>query len=108
MLSLRRNGPGSTTCPFVETLVCMVRQSYISNQGHSCLSHVSSTHGAPRFTSSSEQFASRFRAETRAVVRLSTHAPVFLPGQQIPGRLRCSRHQCSRCAASGCLRCHSL
>src|SRR5216684_1549846 len=24
----RRSGPGRTTCPFVETLVCMVRQSY--------------------------------------------------------------------------------
>src|ERR1700675_647390 len=24
----RRSGPGRTTCPFVETLVCMVRPSY--------------------------------------------------------------------------------
>src|ERR1700733_3188570 len=24
----RRSGPGRTTCPFVETLVCMVRRSY--------------------------------------------------------------------------------
>ena len=27
--SLRRSGPGRTTCPLVETLVCMVRQSYL-------------------------------------------------------------------------------
>src|SRR5215472_13606579 len=26
--SRRRSGPGRTTCPLVETLVCMVRQSY--------------------------------------------------------------------------------
>lgn len=25
----RRSGPGRTTCPFVETLVCMVRRSYL-------------------------------------------------------------------------------
>jgi hypothetical protein len=28
MSSRRRSGPGRTTCPLVETLVCMVRQSY--------------------------------------------------------------------------------
>lgn len=28
MSSRRRRAPGRTTCPFVETLVCMVRQSY--------------------------------------------------------------------------------
>jgi hypothetical protein len=28
--SLRRRGPGKTTWPFVEILVCMVRQSYLS------------------------------------------------------------------------------
>src|ERR1700730_9050564 len=28
--SRRRSGPGRTTCPFVDTLVCMVRQSYPS------------------------------------------------------------------------------
>src|SRR5690348_9892601 len=27
--SRRRSGPGKTTCPLVETLVCMVRQSYL-------------------------------------------------------------------------------
>jgi len=30
MPSRRRRGPGRTTCPFVETLVCVVRQSYLS------------------------------------------------------------------------------
>src|SRR5205823_3413884 len=36
--SLRRRGPGSTTCPLVETLVCMVRQSYqISSLTHNGL-----------------------------------------------------------------------
>ncbi len=29
--SLRRSGPGRTTCPLVETLVCMVRRSYLSS-----------------------------------------------------------------------------
>jgi hypothetical protein len=41
MPSLRRRGPGRTTCPFVETLVCMVRQSYlprrlVASRGSAC------------------------------------------------------------------------
>ncbi len=27
--SRRRSGPGNTTCPLIDTLVCMVRQSYV-------------------------------------------------------------------------------
>src|SRR5579864_5075898 len=32
--SRRRSGPGRTTCPLVDTLVCIVRRSYLS--GRSC------------------------------------------------------------------------
>jgi hypothetical protein len=33
--SLRRSGTGSTTCPLVETRVCMVRQSYLRSSDYS-------------------------------------------------------------------------
>src|SRR5215467_2026757 len=41
MSSRRRSGPGRTTCPFVDTLVCMVRQSYpdhrnLARDGRAC------------------------------------------------------------------------
>jgi hypothetical protein len=44
MPSRRRRGPGRTTCPFVETLVCMVRQSYLRWQ-LGCKSRVKTTGG---------------------------------------------------------------
>src|ERR1700759_2537655 len=33
MPSLRRSGPGRTTCPLVETRVCTVRPSYLTPRG---------------------------------------------------------------------------